>query len=151
MATTCELVEVFEESFIDLHEMFLRNIKEASRWGTRYDLIKDDQHFSSDNMPVRQFWGFSSAYALTDGLGGHVSFVVKLTAHKAGDTEITVTVASPYEKRDRRSAYYKRNHKVALRLLEFCIAPYSEIHPHLGRIQQFTSTILSNTASGTAT
>jgi hypothetical protein len=135
MPTVCELSAGFEDSLDALFDTFFNNLDEASRWGTRWDVVRDEQLLTLGDDPVRQVWGFTTAYARMDGMGGHVTFLIKFVAY-ARTTEIRVVVTSPYEKNGRNSAYYQRNHQVALRLLEFCVAPYEEIHPRIGTLQR---------------
>lgn len=118
-----------------LFDMFFDNLDKAAHWGTRWDIVRDEHLLTPERAPVRQVWGYTTAYARMDGMGGHVSFLMKFTEY-AHTTEIRVVVASPYEKNGRNSAYYQRNHQVALRLLEFCVAPYAEIHPRVGALQR---------------
>ena len=128
--------------------MFVENAASAVQWGTRWDIVKDEAFITSDHEHVRQLWGFTSAYARMDGMGGHVSFLVKFIEFNGG-TAVDVTVSCPYEGRGEQSAYYKRNHQVALRLLEFCVAPYEEIHPRVGTLKRIANSLRSKPIEGT--
>ena len=136
MATVCDLEADFDESLPLLYEMFRENTVKAERWGTRWDIIRDEAFRRADGAIVRQVWGYSSAYARMDGMGGHVSYMLQFVG--GTQTEISVTVSSPYEKRGQDSAHYRRCHQVALRLFEFCVAPYEEIHPRLATLKRLT-------------
>jgi hypothetical protein len=142
MATICELQAAFEEPQPFLYEMLISNLQSAERWGTRWDVVRDEAMTAAGGEHIRQVWGFTTAYARMDGMGGHVSFLMKFIAYE-GTTEIQVVVTSPYEKKSSKSAYYRRNHQVALRLLEFCVAPYDEIHPRVGTIKRIADSVLS--------
>lgn len=140
MATVCELSAVFDDRLTTLYEQLNDNIGTAVRWGTAWDIVRDVTFVTDDGATVRQLWGFTSAYARMDGMGGHVSFLVELVG-MGGETEITVTATSPYEGRGKNSAYYKRNHQIALRLLEFCVAPYEDIHPRVGTLKRIADNL----------
>ncbi|MEO0564407.1 MAG: hypothetical protein AAF125_20045 [Chloroflexota bacterium] len=135
MATVCELAASFGEAMPTLYTMFSDNIEAATHWGTRWDIVRDETFTREDGATVQQVWGFTSAYARLDGMGGHVSFLMRMTEFER-TTEISVTVGSPYEKHSKNSAYYRRNHQVALRMLEFCVAPYDEIHPRVRQLKR---------------
>ncbi len=136
MATVCELSAQFDEAGTVLYSMFADNVDVARQWGTHWDIVRDETLETVDGALVRQLWGFTTAYARLDGMGGHVSFLLKFIGYPSGATEINVVVTSPYEKNGRRSAYYHRSHRVGLRLLEFCVAPYNQIHPRVGAIER---------------
>lgn len=146
MATICELSAAFAEPVIELYDMFRHNAREAIRWGTQWDIIRDEMVYTADGAPARQVWGFSSAFARTDGMGGYVSFRLMFTEY-ADESVIDVVVSSPYESRSQQSAYYKRNHQVALRLLEFCVAPYDEIHPSVRALKRVMGGLRSDSSS----
>jgi len=148
MATVCELSAAFEDSLRTLHSMFIDNIETAARWGTRWDVVRDETLTTAEGETVRLVWGFTTAYARIDGMGGHVSYLMKFIEYN-GTTEINVVVTSPYEKNGKNSAYFRRNHKVALRLLEFCVAPYEEIHPRVGTLKRVFASLLSRPAQPT--
>lgn len=150
MATVCELTADFDEPLTYLYEMFRENVGTALRWGTDWDVIREEAIRRADGAVVRQVWGFSAAYARTDGLGGYVSFLLQFT-EMAGTTEVSVTVSSPYEKQGKQSAHYKRAHQVALRLLEFCVAPYEDIHPRVSTLKRIVDSVRVSPQKGTAT
>lgn len=140
MATVCELTADFEEPLTFLYEMFLENVETAVGWGTGWDIVREDSFKRADGASIRQVWGFSAAYARMDGLGGYVSFWMQFT-ELDGMTEISVMVSSPYEKREKQSSHYRRAHQVALRLLEFCVAPYQEIHPSVNTLKRIADSV----------
>jgi hypothetical protein len=140
MATVCELAAAFDSPLTHLYEMFRENVRTAVRWGTNWDIVREEIFRRADGANVRQVWGFSSAYARMDGMGGHVSFWAQLV-ELDGETEVTVTVSSPYEKRGENTSHYRRAHQVALRLLEFCVAPYEEIHPRINKLMRLAETL----------
>jgi hypothetical protein len=148
MATVCELNAGFEDALHTLHGMFIDNIEAAAHWGTRWDVVRDETITTADGETVRLVWGFTTAYARIDGMGGHVSYLMKFIEYDH-TTEINVVVTSPYERNTRKSAYFRRNHKVALRLLEFCVAPYEEIHPRVGAFKRMFTSLLSRPAQRT--
>lgn len=130
MATVCQLTSQFQESPSVLYEMFTHNIQDAQRLGTRWDVIQEENFHLANGNVIKQVIGYSSAFARVDGMGGFVNFVVRFTTDGL-TTEVDVMVSSPYQSRKKHSSYDRRNHHVALRLLEFCVAPYKEIHTHL--------------------
>lgn len=145
MATTCELTAVFDESIQSLYDQFAENMTIAERWGTRWDVVREVRYELADGAVVWEVWGFTSAYARVDGMGGHVSFVMTFTTDGT-ETALTAAVSSPYEGRGEHSAHYRRSHQVALRLMEFCVAPYEAIHPRVGRLKRLTDNLRSSTA-----
>lgn len=141
MATTCELTAVFQEPPELLYEQLKANIHTAMKWGTHWDMIREEAFVLESGIPIQQIWGFSAAYARVDGMGGHVNFWVRIAADGT-QTEVNVVVSSPYEGRGgKHSAYYRRAHHVALRLLEFCVAPYEDIHPRLGTLKRILDSL----------
>jgi hypothetical protein len=150
MATVCELSTTFEEPLTVLYEMFRDNVQSALQWGTSWDVIREDVFRHGEGAVTRQVWGFSSAYARMDGMGGHVTFMLQFTERDT-ETDVRVTVSSPYEKRADDSAHYRRCHQVALRLLEFCVAPYEEIHPRVSALKRIADTIRISPTQRTAT
>lgn len=150
MATVCELTADFDEPLTFLYEMLRENIYTAVRWGTSWDVIREEAFRRADGALVRQVLGFSAAYARTDGLGGYVSFWLQFTELESA-TEVIVTVSSPYEKQGKHSAHYKRAHQVALRLLEFCVAPYQEIHPSVNTLKRIADSVRVTPQRGTVT
>jgi len=134
MATVCDLAAEFDEPLTYLYEMFRTNALEAENWGTRWDIVRDEAFRRADGALVRQVWGHSSAYARMDGMGGYVSYMLQFVG--GPHTEITVTVSSPYHKRGHQTDHDRRCRQVALRLLEFCVAPYEEIHPRVGTLKR---------------
>lgn len=143
MATVCKLSATFHDPLTLLYEMFLENTEEAGNWGTKWDIVEEQAFPLVDGNAVRLVWGFTSAYARMDGMGGHVTFTLKFTQFDYGTT-IDVTVSSPYEGSRDNSAYYRRNHQVALRLLEFCVAPYGKIHPRVGTLKRIADSLRTN-------
>jgi len=150
MATVCQLTSQFQESPACLYQMFTENIQQAQRLGTRWDVIQEENFQLANGGIVKQVIGYSSAFARVDGMGGFVNFVVRFTTDGV-TTEVDVTVSSPYQSRKKHSSYDRRNHHVALRLLEFCVAPYSEIHTHLNFVKRVLSGILPHPTSSSAT
>ncbi|MEM6280880.1 MAG: hypothetical protein AAF787_01700 [Chloroflexota bacterium] len=150
MATTCELTATFEEPLTVLYEQFRDNIHAALRWGTNWDIIREDVLRRADGALMRQVWGFSAAYARMDGMGGHVSFMMQFTEFET-ETRVEVTVSSPYEKHSKDSAHYRRAHQVALRLMEFSVAPYEEIHPGVNTLKRIVDSVRVKPTESTAT
>ncbi|MFZ4815172.1 MAG: hypothetical protein ACOYL5_11605 [Phototrophicaceae bacterium] len=147
MATVCELSTTFEELLITLYEKLLTNLQQATQWGTVWDIVHQDTLEVASGKRIRHLWGFTSAFQHTDGLGGRISFWVQFT-ESAQVTEVLVKVASPYEGVGNGvSKHYRRAHAVALRLLEFCVAPYEEIHPSLATLKRLAGGTSQNDIS----